>query len=185
MRLCLRNFYSSMLNSRYVLEGLGVANCRQTSGDMLLCTIAGSDCCTQEGLTNSRQKAADLSKICHLTAEYKRMPERVDALDAHCHHSRNSSYCIQVALHSDEWNLSAFAVENYCVTNERHPLPSDTNFEEGTKGRISLIILASFFSKGVDLIKVANRALFLDSLALPVVHIVRSLNLCCFAHRFL
>lgn len=58
----------------------------QRSVNELLRTIANFDHRTQEGLIISLYDAVDSSRIRRLTAKARRLRERLDASDAHCHY---------------------------------------------------------------------------------------------------
>lgn len=85
----------------------------QTSVDEPLSIIACLGPPTQEGMTNSGQEAQDFSGICLLIAIIRRLNERLDEFDAHCHHLLIQLYLITYMLDHEESEFSALASE-YC-----------------------------------------------------------------------
>lgn len=85
MHILLCTLLSSIPSLRYLLRGLGTSNRGQTSVEELLSTIAGFGRRTQEEVTNTCYGVVDVSKICRLTAEVRRVREQFDELDANSH----------------------------------------------------------------------------------------------------
>lgn len=117
---------SSMSSYRNILGCVGAAHHGQTGVDEPICTIVGFGFCTQEGVTNSHQRAADSSKMWRPTAKARRLCGQFDKSDAHCHHMRILLRSMQNTLGYKESEFRPLVVEYYLLTNECHRLPSDT-----------------------------------------------------------
>lgn len=135
-------------------------------------------------LTNTCQQAVDSFKIRRLTDIARRLRELLIESDRHYHLFCTQLCSMRDTLDHKKSEFSAFAPKYYHLTSDRHPLPSDTDYELYPKGGGKVLVTMECFPfKAKDITRATVTALFPDPVAIAVVHIVLSLNQCGSVHH--
>lgn len=100
--------------------------------------IAGSGRLIQKRVDKQQPTAVDSSKICRLTAEARRLRERLYGSDTHLHHLGIQLHSMLETFGNNKLEFSPLASEYYRLTRKRNQNFSKTNYERGIKmGRAS------------------------------------------------